>query len=93
MHANVMKRELLICILVGGLIGVATADSASDLSRAAEKLAAAKSYTWTSSSAFGDREARVTSGQTGSGGHTLITFPMRDSSIDVLIRSPEPEEV
>jgi hypothetical protein len=82
-----MKQELLICTLVAGLFGVATADPAADLSSAAKKLAAAKSYTWTSSSAFGDREARVTSGKTGSGGHTLITYPMRDSSIDVLIRN------
>jgi hypothetical protein len=86
LHAKIMKQELLICTLVAGLFGVATADPAADLSSAAKKLAAAKSYTWTSSSAFGDREARVTSGKTGNGGHTLITYPMRGSSIEVLIR-------
>ncbi|MEO1844001.1 MAG: hypothetical protein ABGZ37_06970 [Akkermansiaceae bacterium] len=82
-----MKKELLIASLVAGLTGFAHAEPAPDLAAAAKKLSAAKNYTWTSSSAFGDREPRVTSGKVGSGGHTLINYPIRDSSIEVLIRN------
>jgi len=81
-----MKKQLLICTLFAGFIGAAQAEPAQDLAAAAKKLTAAKNYTWSSSSAWGEREARTTSGKTGSGGHTHLTIPMRDNSVEVLIR-------
>lgn len=82
-----MKHELLICTFIASALGTALGDPAEDLAQAAEKLSAAKNYTWTSARAFGDREARTTTGMTGSGGHTQLTIPMRENSIDVLIRN------
>jgi hypothetical protein len=87
LSVHIMKQQVIISIMVAGLFGVATADPAADLAGAAKKLASAKNYSWSSSSAFGDRDARVTSGKTGSGGYTLMTFPMRENSIDVLMRN------
>lgn len=83
-----MKQGLLICTLFAGLITPSIADPAKDLASAAEKLAKAKNYTWSSSSAYGEREVRTTTGQIGSGGHTLINFPGRDdTTTTVLIRN------
>jgi len=82
-----MKKELLICTVFTALLGVAQADPAEDLANAGKKLAAAKNYTWASSSKWGDREARVTTGKTGSGGHTHLTIPMGDNSLEVLVRN------
>lgn len=83
-----MKTQLLTCSLVAGLLGSAVADPAADLKAAVAKLASAKNFTWSSSSAWGDREARTTTAKRGSGGHTLLAFPGRDNTtIDVLLRN------
>ncbi len=82
-----MKKELLVFTILAGLAGASQAEPTEDLANAAKKLSSAKNYTWSSSRAFGDREPRTTTGQMGSGGHTLLKIPMRDSSIEVLIRN------
>lgn len=81
-----MKEKVIICTLSFGLASFVVADPAEELAEAAKKLASAKSYTWSSATVFGDREPRVTSGMTGAGGHTKLAIPMRDDSIEVVMR-------
>lgn len=59
---------------------------AADLAAAADKLAAATSYTWSQTSTFGNMGARTTTGKKGSGGFMLVTMPGRDQEIQVLFR-------
>ncbi|NIP97741.1 MAG: hypothetical protein GWO24_31625 [Akkermansiaceae bacterium] len=81
-----MKKPLLICTILGGLLSTTQAEPKDELANAARKLASAKNYTWTSSMAWGDREPRTTTARKGSGGHTHLTIPMRDNSVEVLVR-------
>ena len=62
------------------------ANVAADLAAAAEKLAAATSYSWSQTTTFGNMGARTTTGKKGSGGFMLVSMPGRDQEIQVLVR-------
>lgn len=63
------------------------ANPTADLTAAAEKLAAATSYSWSQTSSFGGNFGdRTTSGKKGKGGYLLVTMPGRDQDFQVLSR-------
>jgi hypothetical protein len=62
------------------------ANVAADLAAAADKLAAATSYSWSQTTTFGNMGARTTTGKKGSGGFMLVNLPGRDQEIQVLVR-------
>lgn len=65
----------------------ATDEATAALKAAAAKLAEAKSYAWTQTSAFGSQEPRVSTGKKGAGGHVLTSMPGRNGSSELLVRA------
>jgi hypothetical protein len=81
-----MLRQFLVgaCVLAAGVSRVALGDAKDDLQAAAQKLADADNYSWTSTTEgnFGS----TIDGKTQKDGYTTLSMTMRDNTVDAVTK-------